>query len=258
MGSLFKPNIPAPPPPAPPVTVRDEIGGVEQVPVTNADGTTTYVTRRLALTPEEKAKQDEMNRIMSESMAEISKLSASDYAEDESTKKVLDQWQQVQTEKLGKNVNERAQAEEADLARRGLADSSTAQSIRRQRKLDEQQAREALGRQRDELGSQVRAEKLGLQQNLYSIASSQQDSKLVREQQAATRGQSALAAVNAERQASLLDYYQTQVSAANTQTPLSMFTRSLGGGLGGTLGRGVGDGVSGGVGNLVSSWLWRR
>lgn len=254
MGSLFKPNIPAPPPPAPPVTMRDEIGGVEQVPVTNPDGTTTYVTRRLALTAEEQAKQDELNRIMSESMAEISKLSASDYAEDESTKKVLDQWQQVQTEKLGKNVTERAQAEEADLARRGLADSSTAQSIRRQRKLDEQQAREALGRQRDELGSQVRAEKLGLQQNLYSIAASQQDVKLAREQQSATRGQSALAAVNAERQASLLDYYQTQVAAANTQTPLSMFSRAFGGGLGGA----VTNSFSGGTGGLVGSWLWRR
>lgn len=255
MGSLFKPSIPAPPPPAPPAIVRDEIGGVEQVPVTGADGSTTYVTRRLPLTAEQQAKQDELNRIMRESMAEISKLSANDYAEDDSTKKVLDQWQQVQTDKLGKNVAERALNEETDLARRGLADSSTAQAIRRQRKLDEQQARENLGRQRDELSSQVRAEKLGLQQNLYSIAANQQDAGLVREQQAAVRGQSTLAAVNAQRQASLMDYYQTQVAAANTSTPFSMFARSLGGGLGGTLGRTVGGG---GLGGLMGSWIWRR
>ena len=54
MGSIFKTqSAPPPAPPAPPSTYIDEIGGTEQVPVQNADGTYTYITRRRPLTAEE-------------------------------------------------------------------------------------------------------------------------------------------------------------------------------------------------------------
>ncbi|NBV54330.1 MAG: hypothetical protein EBR79_01295, partial [Proteobacteria bacterium] len=96
MGSLFKPKQPAPPPPAPPVTVRDQVNGVEQVPVTNPDGSITYVTRQIPLSAEQQAQKDELDAIMKDSLAEIKRLSATDYAPDDETKRILDQWTKTQ------------------------------------------------------------------------------------------------------------------------------------------------------------------
>lgn len=254
MGSLFKPKQPAPPPPAPPVTVRDQVNGVEQVPVTNADGSITYVTRQIPLTAEQQAQKNELEAVMRESLAEIKRLSASDYAPDEDTKRILDQWTKTQEQLLGDRLASRGQQEEELLARRGLGDSAQGQAVRRQRLLDEQRARENLSLQRDELQNQVRGERLGLQQNLYNLASSQTNAETARVAQAATRGQSQVAALNAQRQASLLDYYNAGQGGSAFGESLSS---SLGRGIGGAIGSVVG-GVPGTVAGGFLGSLFRR
>ena len=216
----------------------------------------TYVTRRLPLTVEEQAKKAELDSIMSEALGEIKKLSALDYVDDDATRKVLDQWQATRVQLQNDAAAVRARQEDELLARRGLSDSSTAQEVRRSRTLDEQRAQQTLQQQRDELGLQVRNERLGLQQNLYNLAAGERDLAEVRTSRAALQGQSSVAAINAQRQASLLDYYQ----ASNRQN--DPFSSALGQGLGASLGRtagtALGGPVGGAAGSFLGSWLWRR
>ncbi|MFZ2619773.1 MAG: hypothetical protein WAX89_02775 [Alphaproteobacteria bacterium] len=220
MGSLFSTKTPAPPPPPPPTYIRDEINRVEQVPQTNADGTVTYVTRQIPLTAEEQKKKDELNSIMQTALAEIQKLSASDYADDDTTKGVLDAWQKERERVLADTGAQRQTEEEKMLARRGLADSTAAQAIRRQRQLDSQTATSRLRDERTALGQDIRQQKIGLQQNLYGIAASQTDATAARQQQAAIQGQSALVSTNTARQASLVDYYNMQNQRAQNNGSL--------------------------------------
>lgn len=248
MGSLFKASTPAPTPPAPPSTVRDEIGGVEQVPVTNADGSITYITRKLPLTAEQQAQKDQLDAIMSESLAEIQKLSATDYAPDEATQKVLSQWQTAQKELLATQVSSRSQSEEELLAKRGLSDSTTAQAVRRQLALDSQKSAQNIGLQADEMASQVKAEQLSLQQNLYNLAANQTDVAAARTAQAATRAQSSASALNAQRQASIMDYYGGSSSSLEN---------SLASAFGSSIGKSAAGGVSGGFGGMLGSLFAR-
>ena len=248
MGSLFKTSTPAPTPPAPPSTMRDEINGVEQVPITNPDGSVVYITRALPLTAEQQAEREQLDAIMGESLAEIRKLSATDYAPDDATQKVLGQWEQAQTKLLERQTGQRAKSEEETLARRGLSDSTAAQDVRRQRLLDTQDAEQNLSLLKDDMASQVRGDKLALQQNLYNLAAASSDGKAVRTAQAAANAQSNTLALNAQRQASLLDYYGRGSSA---------FGSAFGNSIGGTLGKAVVGGATGGVGGLLGSLFLR-
>jgi hypothetical protein len=276
MGSLFKPKQPSAPPPAPPVLVRDEVNGVEQVPVIAADGTTTYITRAIPLTAQQQAERDEINKIVSESLAEITKLSRTDYAADEATQKVLNEWQTRQEQLLAHEATRRQQQEEERLAQRGLGDSTAAASLRRQRALDEQEARSTLSLTRSELGNQIRGEKLALQQNLFNTASGVQNAAQARTARAATAGLSDAVALNVQRQSSILDYYNAQ---NRQQSNLLSAFGSMGGGsfggsgnqsgskhktgeqvggvLGGAIGGSVGGPAGAALGSSLGSWLGR-
>lgn len=243
MGSLFESKeIPAPP--TPPVSyMRDEINGVEQVPVTNADGSVTYVTRALPLSPTEQAEKDELNRIMQESLGEITRLSSTDYTPSAATQKSLNAWESIRQDALEDTFEDRTTMEEKRLARRGLADSSAGQDVRRQRRLDEQDAQVNLAREKDVLADTLRTQEIGRQQNLYTIASTQNNADLARQTQSAAAGQRLFAQNQAFRQSSLLDYYNTQL-ARSQQTPLGQdllmtFMHSLGNSAGSSLGSGT-------------------
>ncbi len=247
MGSLFKSSKPAPTPPSPPNTIRDEVNGVEQVPVKNADGTITYITRALPLTAEQQAQKEQLDAILAESLGEIQRLSASDYAPDDATKAILDRWTAAQNDLLKTQVNTRSQSEEEALARRGMSDSTAAQDVRRQRLLDQQKAEQNIGLMADEMGQQVRNDKLSLQQNLYNLASTQKDVGAARTAQAAARAQSSALALNAQRQASIMDYYGGGASSFG-----NAFGQSIGSSIGSQTG-----GIFGTVGNMLGSWLKR-
>lgn len=248
MGSLFSTSQAAPTPPAPPSSTRDEVNGVEQVPVTNADGSITYVTRAIPLTAEQQAEKDQLDAIMQESLGEIQKLSATDYVPGESTQKVLDQWTQAQNKLLNDQLTKRSDLEESTLAKRGIGDSSAAQDVRRQRLLDTQDAEKNLSLQKDELANQIRSQQLNLQQNLYNLAASATSAKDAKIQQAATKSMSDAVALSSQRQASLLDYYNNGSS--------SPFGNAFSSSLGTALGRTVGGGFSL-AGNLLGSLFGR-
>jgi hypothetical protein len=240
MGSLFSPDIPAPPPPPPPSTIRDEVNGVEQVPVTNPDGSKTFVTRAIPLTPEQKAEQEELDRIKKEALAEIEKLSSADFQDNEETQEVLDAWQEERKRLLDKEFSQRTREEEKVLARRGLSDSTASQNIRRRRQLDEQEAEQQLQNERKLLSDDVRRQAIGLQQNLFNIAASQQDSKLVRQQQSAISGQNSLVAANSARQASIADFYRAQLQRSRQPSVFGLFGQAVAGSVGAAFGAPLG------------------
>ncbi|MBI1308716.1 MAG: hypothetical protein GC129_02510 [Proteobacteria bacterium] len=250
MGSIFgSVKQPSAPPAPPPSTLRDEVNGVEQVPVTNADGSVTYVTKSIPLTADQQAQKDELDKIMQDSLAQIQELSATGYTPDADTQKVLDQWQGVQEKLLADQARARTQQEEQSLAQRGLSDSSAALEVRRKRSLDQQTTEQNLQLQKDELANQVRSDKLALQQNLYNLASSTNSVNAAKTQQAATQQQSQMSAMNLQRQASLLDYYNAQGSGGTA------FGNAFGGGLGRTLGGTVGTALGGPVGGVAGTLL---
>lgn len=220
MGSLFsKPKVPTPPPPPPPATVRDEIGGVEQVPVQNPDGTYTYITRRLPLTAEQQAQKNEYEAMRSNALAEIKRLTSGSYQDDPEVKAVLDDWEVQQRELLQDNQSSRLTREEEELARRGLSSSSIAQGVRRQRDLDDQDAQQQLARERRLMSDSVRGQKLDLQNSLFQLADREQDLDTARAYQAGVSSQGLAAAVNETNNASLRDYYARQVTAAQNRGP---------------------------------------
>ncbi|HEX2858687.1 MAG TPA: hypothetical protein VHP58_00555 [Alphaproteobacteria bacterium] len=190
-----------------------------------------YVTRQLPLTAEQQAQKDQLTQIMNDSLTQIQKLSSGDYTADAATQKVLDQWKEAQQKIVDSGFVTRTQQEEQTLAARGIGDSSAAQSVRRQRRLDQQSATQNLQNAEDEMGSQVRSQNLQLQQQLYNLAASGIDSKQAAAQAAAATSLSGSFAQDARRQASLLDYY----NKSNSGGGYSVFNQSLQSGLGGGL-----------------------
>lgn len=253
MGSLFsKPKVPTPPPPPPPSTIRDEIAGVEQVPVSNPDGTITYVTKKLPLTAEQQAEQDKFDKIMADALGEIERLSSADYDADTQTKQVLDDWRNQKVETLNEGFDERAALEAQNLARRGLSNSSAAAAARRQLSLDKQNAFEQVNREQRLMEDNVRQQQLGLQQNLYSIAANRNDLTAAQSFQAAARGQNQLLANEQARQSSILQYYNYQQQAANQPSLFGQMLPTIGALAGGAVGGPAGAYAGGSLGTLFS------
>lgn len=248
MGSVFSsPKPPAPPPPPPPSTVRDEISGVEQVPVKNPDGTTTFVTRRLPMTEEQKAQKAEFEAIMKNSLEQIKLLSSGNYEHDAASQSVINAFEQQQRSLLDESFLSRSSEEEKLLARRGLSTSSAADAMRRQRRLDQQDALTNLGQQKDLLSSDIRNQQLGLQQNLYNIASGQENIEQARTFNLSMQGMGNAAAYDSANRASVLAGYQARLERANRP---SMFSTALNSAIGGFTG-GAGQSLGGDFGSYL-------
>ena len=250
MGSIFSPRTPTPPAPPPPATYRDEIGGTEQVPVRNSDGTTTYVTRRLPLTPEQESERKAYRQMMQDALSEIETLSSSDYALDEGSKSILDAWESERQSLLNEGFEERESFEERSLARRGLGSSSAADAVRRERLSDRKEARRQLSNERTLLKEDVREKNLSYQQNLYNLAAGQENMDEVRALQSASQGVSAVNAVNASNRASISDYYNRQMAATRRDTGRNNQMISL-------LGAGVGGALGGPTGAMIGGSLFQ-
>jgi len=238
MGSLFKQDAPPAPPPPPLTLVRDEVNNVEQVPVKNPDGSTTFVTRRIPLSASEQAERDELDRIADESLAEITRLSGTSFSPSSETQRRLDAWAEVRREALDDTFSERARVEDNTLARRGLEDSSAGLDVQRQRRLDRQEADVNIQREREGLVDDIRQQDIGLQQNLFNIATQQQDATLARETRAAAQGQSVLSRNNQFRQASLLNFYNAQLRQSLQPSTGDLFVQAFASSAGKALGSG--------------------
>lgn len=236
MGSLFRQDAPPAPPPPPVTLVRDEVNNVEQVPVKNADGTTTFVTRRIPLSAAEQAERDELDRIANESLSEITRLSSGAFTPDAQAQRTINALQAARQDTLDDTFSERARQEENRLARRGLADSSAGDDVRRQRRLDRQDANLNLTREQEALVADLRNDEIGRQQNLFNLASEQQDATLVRESRAALAGQRILAQQDRFRQSSILDSFNTQVRQSLRSGPGDLFLNAFAGSAGRALG----------------------
>jgi len=217
MGTVFDKNekstaVPAPPP----ASYVDEVSGVEQVPVKNADGSITYVTRALPLSPEEQAKKDELDRMAADALVEIEKLSSSDYVYSESTQQLLGDWESGQLESLNETFGDRKELESDRLAKRGLSDSTAANTIERQTKQDEYDAKKQVERETSAIGESIRATELNNQYNLYGLAQNQLNYDQAKTQQGVSSSLSTINAMNATNAASLNDYYKrTNGSSGN-------------------------------------------
>ncbi|MBI1362713.1 MAG: hypothetical protein GC134_01910 [Proteobacteria bacterium] len=245
MGSLFSPKVPSAPPPPPAATYRDEIGGTEQVPITNPDGSTTYITRQLPLTEEQQQEKAAFEGIMQSALDEIKRLSTDDFADDPAVKSVLDDYTAEQSKVLSDVFTNRSDTEEAVLAKRGLADSSAAQDIRRQRQKDELDARSSLQRQANLLKDDIRNERINLQQNLYNIAATRQDLNSAKTLQSAASGFNAVSNVNAYNRASSSDAFRNSITSHNTGlNTLGVLASTAGAVTGGPVGGLIGAGIA--------------
>ena len=236
MGSIFTPKISTPAPP-PPATYRDEVGGTEQVPVTNPDGSVTYVTRSLPLSAEQQKEQEEFKKIMTSALDEIQRLSNDNFADDPAVKSVLDDYRAEQTQVLENVFESRKEEEESRLALRGLGDSAAAEDVRRRRSKDELSARTSLERQTNLLKDDIRNERIGLQQNLYNISATQRDAEGAKKFQSALAGFNSVSSINAYNRATTDSAFRNSLSAFNTGVSTA---QTVGGTVGGLFGGGPG------------------
>lgn len=209
MGSVFKPTGTATKaaPTPPPASYIDEVNGVEQVPVKNDDGSITYITRKLPLSEEDKAKQAKLNKMSSDALAEIKLLTSPDYVTSESTTKLINDWQANQLTTLNNSFDDRKEAETDKLAKRGLSDSTAANTVERQTKEDEYDAKKAVDREKSSISNSIRQTELNNQQNLYNLAQNQLNYDQAQVQKSVNGNLSAVNALNATNAASLNDYY---------------------------------------------------
>lgn len=210
MGSVFGGSKSTPPPPPPPSSYKDELAGVEQVPVKNADGSVTYVTRKLPLTAEQKEKQAEYDSIMSDALGELKRLSSSDYEFDDQTKEKLNAYEQEQLSTLASLQSNRTRSEEDALAARGLQSSSIADSLRRQRSLDEASVKRSIERERTVIGDELRTNQLNYQQNLYNLAAQKQDMDAVQAQRSIAASSGATSTLNKYQNTSIANAYKKE------------------------------------------------
>ncbi|MFT7434139.1 MAG: hypothetical protein ACI9TY_001787 [Alphaproteobacteria bacterium] len=246
MATLFKQK--ESPPPPPPSYYRDEIGGTEQIPVKNDDGTYTYITKRIPLTAEQMAEEQEYKSIMHDALAEIKKLSSADYDQSEQTPSILNAWESEKNQFVDGNFEERAEVEDKILAKRGLTSSSAGETARRRRIGDKHDAMAEVTREKGLIAGGIRNEKLALQQNLYNIAANRNDIEGARTMNSAVSGLSAVSSINAGNSASIADYYNRQLANNNSrlQNPAQapqLFGQVAGAFFGGPVGATVGSSI---------------
>lgn len=228
MGTVFKEEKPVTAPPSPPpASYIDEVSGIEQVPVVNEDGSVTYVTRKLPLTAEEQAQKDELDKMASDALAEIQRLSSPDYVYSESTQNLLNDWQTGQLETLNDSFGDRREAESDTLAKRGLSDSTAANTVTRQTKQDEYDAKQQIEREKSAIGNSIRANELSNQQNLYNLAQNQLNYDQAKLQQSVNGNLSAVNSINATNAASLNDYYNRQLKYSNQSGGQSLMISNI-------------------------------
>ena len=164
MGSTFE-DIGKQPPAPPPAKYIDEISGVEQVPVKNSDGSITYITRQIPLSADKAAKKTELEKISSEALSEIQRISSPGYIFSESTQKVIDDYQALEVANLNDNYDTREELESDMLAKRGLSDSTASNTVTRQTKEDKYDATKQIEQERSLLGQKIKSDNLAIQQN---------------------------------------------------------------------------------------------
>lgn len=257
MGNFFKSKkAPPPPPPPAPKVIQDLINGVETVTETR-DGKEFVITRQLPLTAEQQAFKDDITKRLDN----IDRISQGIAVLNPDYKPMVDALRSWQQQTRGQLFGEATRAQQDELTRRGLGNSTAAANAALQ-----------LGRQ---MGEQVQADEVGLfglaeqqraadlerargglalrsdlnQQNLNNLATAGQNT--------ASRQESRLALDNQIQQTN----YQNQLTAFQAQRPslgsqllsagAQLGTAYLSGGL--SLGAQLGSRAVGSLAGQVSS-----
>lgn len=193
--SKFNPKIPAAPAPPPETkyNYRDELSGVEQVRQENPDGSVTMVTRQLPLSPEEQAAKDNYDRIVKETGARIEDLTTNyDISKIPGLSDTITSFRSGQQRNLDTAAANRTAQEERALARYGVEDSTSASQTRSQRGRDYTDSQLQIGEQARLLENDIRQQELGNAQNLFSLATGQQQQNFANKLQGIQLGQNAV------------------------------------------------------------------
>lgn len=244
MGEFFKSKkAPPPPPPAAPQIVQDLINGVETV-TEDRDGQKVTITRQLPLTPEQQKIKDDI----SARLDRIDALSSGLAALNPDYKPMTDAIRAWQLQTRGQMFGEAARAQQDELARRGLSNSTAAAQSNALLALSQGQqtqqdeinlfglAEDQRNAELNRLGNALQLRQDTNQQNLNNLSAAGQNT--------AARQESRLTLDNSLQQTN----YQNQLNAFQAQRP-SMFQNLLntgvtlgsayltgGGSLGGLLG----------------------
>lgn len=212
MGSLFAPEVESTPVP-PDNTVYnfvDNVGGTKGTRVQNADGSYTMVYEKLPLSAEDQAYQDRLKQIETESLDWIQKISADPNYQSDYVKTAVKNYVDSNTKSVQQAYTTRTQAEEENLARYGVDDSSAGAQLRSQRGRDLQTDLTQINKDANDYAEQARQEDLNQATNLYTLASGRGDQALATA--LTSLGQSQNAALNLSNlsQQRQLALYQSQ------------------------------------------------
>lgn len=181
MGSLFRPKVPAAPPPPPdpiPQTLIDNINGTKSTPVKNADGSYTTTFDRLPLSPEEKAYEDNLIKVRDDSLGWIQKITADPNYQSDYIKGFLKDYEQSGLQGIEKAYKARTSFEETNLARYGVDDSTAATELRAQRGNDLSGDIQQIERDKSAIALQARDDELNKANAAFGLATGRQDVQL--------------------------------------------------------------------------------
>lgn len=227
MGSLFKPKVETPAVPQQNavdnfVNSRDEINRTESVKVQQPDGTWTVVTRRLPLTAEQQAEEDNLKRIAQENLARFEELSTNfDVDQIEGLRDYVDAFTTTNRQILGQSFKTASETSAKSLARSGLDDSTAAVQERARNNKSYVQGLEQIGRDAEQIKQGVRSQEQQNALSLYSLATGRQDALLNSLTGAAANNlQSGLSLANMNMQGQW-NRYNAELDAANKRNQAS-------------------------------------
>lgn len=203
-------------------TFRDELAGVEQVEVKNPDGSRSLISRRIPLSAEERARNQQIEEGLTSLLTEIDELNNIAVASQSARfKPIVDAQTALLTDELKEEQREAVKQQEEILAERGLSSSTAGIQTRAALQSDVNDAVTSIGQQGFLLGEQLRND--ALNRSLQSLApfTQQQNRDDILQQNALSRGsnlQLSIASQELARQQANLQNAQFNSSLAFKQS----------------------------------------
>lgn len=183
MGSLFKPKVPDTPsaPPQPDYDTQDLINKVQSKIVTGPDGKKTVITSRMDLTPEEQALEDRYKKLTEDSLSRYEALSKTDWMNQvPEAKQAMDAFYNYNRNAIDNSFRASTGAQESQLARYGVENSTAATELRSANQANYQDALANLDSQKYQLGEGIRQQEQNNALQLYGIGQARGDATYAR------------------------------------------------------------------------------
>ena len=239
---------------------QDLISGVEQVEVTNPDGSKSFVTRRIPLSPEDRAQRQQISEGITGLLTQAQDLAAINVAaKDARFSPVVDAFTAEQELALEERVSDISSKQEEALAKRGITASTVGTGARTALAGEEIAASQGIQRQGLLLGEDLRNQALNRTLSSLQPFTQQQGFNASLEQAGLNRGQalqSQFAGLEFGRQQANLQNAQFNSNQAFQQSASGTgFITDVIGGVAGAaaLGSGLGGGFSSLLGNNLGT-----